>query len=135
MKRLSILFVIGGILYVIIELLWRGYSHWSMGVTGGLAFVAIGGLNEFLPWNMSLLRQMFYGSIIVTILEFITGYIVNIICHWGVWDYSHLPFNIKGQVCLLYTFLWFLLSGVVIIVDDYLRWKLYDEEFPHYYLF
>lgn len=135
MKRLNILFVIGGVLYVIVELLWRGYTHWSMFLLGGMAFVAIGGLNEFLPWNISLLRQMFYGSIIVTILEFITGYIVNIICHWGVWDYSHLPFNIKGQVCLLYTFLWFLLSGVVIIVDDFLRWKLYDEEFPHYYLF
>lgn len=133
--KISILFIIGGLSYILIEFLWRGYSHWSMFILGGLCFVLIGCLNNYLPWNMSIVKQMLCGSIVVTILEFITGCIVNLWFGWGVWDYSQLPFNILGQVCLTYMFLWFLLSGIVIVVDDFLRWKIFNEDFPHYYLF
>ncbi len=129
------LFFIGGVLYLIIELLWRGYSHWSMLILGGICLVIIGSLNEYLYWEMDLLLQMLCGSLIITILEFVTGYIVNILLGWNIWDYSHMPFNFMGQICLLYTFLWLLLSLPVILLDDYLRWKLFNEEKPHYKIF
>ncbi|WP_442914636.1 putative ABC transporter permease [Lacrimispora sp.] len=48
---------------------------------------------------MPLYKQILLGDIIVTILEFITGYIVNIQFGWGVWDYSHIPGSIMGQIC------------------------------------
>ena len=42
------LFAVGGALYVLIELLWRGWSHWTMFALGGLCFVYLGLINEAL---------------------------------------------------------------------------------------
>ena len=72
------LFLVGGSLYIVIEILWRGHSHWTMGVLGGLCFVCCGLLNEVLPWEMTLSKQMLIGATIITSLEFITGLIVNV---------------------------------------------------------
>lgn len=41
-----ILFGIGGFLYYAIEILWRGYSHWTMFILGGLCFILVGFINE-----------------------------------------------------------------------------------------
>ena len=38
--------VLGGLAYMGVELLWRGRTHWTMGVLGGVCFVVIGRLNE-----------------------------------------------------------------------------------------
>ena len=128
------LFATGGLIYVLIELLWRGYSHWTMFLLGGLCFVIIGLINEFLPWTTYLWKQQFIAMGIVTILEYITGCIVNLQLGWHVWDYTNLPLNIQGQVCLLFCVLWFFLAIPAILVDDYLRWKWYGECLPVYYL-
>lgn len=130
--KLLILFVIGGTIYVIIELLYRGYSHWTMFILGGLCFVAIGLLNERLSWKTPLISQSLMGGGIITILEYITGMIVNVGLGWNIWDYNNLLFNIHGQVCLLFTGVWILIAAVAIIVDDYLRYWIFKEEKPHY---
>jgi uncharacterized membrane protein len=83
---------------------------------------------------MSLIKQMFIGACIITILEFITGCIVNLYFKWNVWDYSHLPLNLLGQICLPFSIIWFFLSGIAILLDDYIRYELFDEEKPHYYI-
>lgn len=75
---------------------------------------------------------MIISSVLVTVVEFIAGLIVNIWLGLNVWDYSNLPLNILGQVCVSFMFLWFLLSLPAIILDDYLRYKLFNEEKPHY---
>lgn len=129
-----ILFSLGGIFYIIIELLWRGSSHWTMFFLGGLCFLLIGLMNEFFTFEIPLLPEMLIGAFLITLLEFITGYIVNIKLGMNVWDYSYLRFNIMGQVSLFYSVLWFILSGVCIIVDDWLRHILFGEEKPHYKL-
>lgn len=130
-----ILFSLGGIFYIIIELLWRGYSHWSMFILGGMCFVLIGVINEFYTFDIPLFIQMLIGAFIITALEFITGCIVNLWLGLDVWDYYDMPMNILGQICLPYTILWFLLSPVCIIVDDYLRYIFFNEEKPHYRFF
>lgn len=127
-----ILFVIGGIVYNLIEILWRGYSHWTMFILGGVCFICLGLINEFIPWNMPLCIQMLIGSIIITTLEYITGCIVNIQLGMNVWDYSELPFNLNGQICLLFSVLWYFISVIGIILDDIIRWKLFNEEKPTY---
>ena len=132
MLKHTILFGIGGILYLIIELLWRGSSHWSMFILGGACFLLIGLINEHNRGRIPLLLQMLISAIIITVLEFVTGYIVNIKMGLGVWDYSELPYNIMGQVCLLYTVLWFFLSYVCIVTDDKLREVLFGEEKQKY---
>ena len=112
--------VLGGLLYVLIELLWRGHSHWTMAVLGGVCFVACGLLNEIWP-RMPMLLQMALGALIVTAAELVTGLIVNIWLGWQVWDYSGLPLNVMGQICLPFTAAWFALSGVAIVVEDWLH--------------
>lgn len=127
-----ILWLIGGLLYIGIELMWRGYSHWTMFALGGLCFVCLGRINEVIQWNMPLWQQALIGTAIITGLEFITGCIVNLWLGWNVWDYSNIPLNFFGQICLPYMFLWIPISLIGIILDDYLRYWFFCEEKPHY---
>ena len=127
-----ILWLIGGLLYMGIELMWRGYSHWTMFVLGGICFVLLGRINELIPWDMPLWQQMLIGTAIITGLEFVTGCIVNLWLGWNVWDYSNVPLNVFGQICLPYILLWAPISLAGIILDDYLRYWLFKEERPHY---
>lgn len=142
-----LLFLIGGRLYTWLELACRGRTHWTMFILGGLCFVIIGLLNEHLfPWDLALMQQAVIGAIIITVLEFATGCIVNLWLGWDVWDYSDLPFNLMGQVCLYYFINWILLTVGGIVLDDWLRYLNYlafrkwrpwmrKRERPHYTLF
>ena len=125
----------GGLLYIIMELIWRGRSHWTMFVLGGICFVALGLINEVLPWTMSLLLQVLIGAGIITVLEFATGCIVNLGLGWNVWDYSSLPGNLLGQICPQYCLLWLPVSLAGIILDDWLRYWWWGEERPRYRIF
>lgn len=127
-----ILFLFGGLSYFIIEILWRGYSHWSMFLLGGICFVLIGLLNEKITSKSPIIPQAIVGAFIITILEFTAGYILNIHLGLDVWDYYDMPFNILGQICLPYSILWIFLSIVCIISDDYLRYMFLDGKKPQY---
>lgn len=130
-KNISLL-CIGGILYFFIEILWRGYSSPYMMLVGGLCFVIMGLINELFTWEMHIELQALIATIIVLVVEFFSGYILNILCHLNIWDYSNLPCNLMGQISLYFAFLWFPLCIVGIILDDYLRYYLFSEEKPHY---
>lgn len=122
----SVLFLIGGRIYTWIELLWRGYTHWTMFILGGGCFVIMGLLNEYkFSWKMSLLKQSLICAGIITVFEFITGCIVNLWLGWHVWDYSNLSFNLFGQICLYYFILWIPLSAAGIVLDDWARYLVY----------
>lgn len=129
-----ILFVIDGSVYVTMELIYRGHSHISMFILGGIVGVLIGGLNNWYTWDMSLTVQMGISAIIITCLEYLTGVIVNICLQLNVWDYSNLPLNIHGQICLYFSFVWFFVSFVAIVLDDWLRYKLFGEEIHKYHI-
>lgn len=126
------LFWFGGSTYVALEVIWRGYSHWTMLLLAGALFVIVGLLNKIWSWEFSLRLQILIATIIATVSELITGIIVNIFLGWHIWDYSNVPLNFLGQICLPYTFLWAVLMTVAIILDDVLRWKFFGEEKPHY---
>lgn len=135
MMKHVILFTIGGSIYYGIECIYRGYSHWTMAILGGICFVLIGGINEYISWDTPLWKQGLIGSAIVTSLEFVTGCIVNLWLGWNVWDYSDTPFNILGQICIPFSIIWFFISLLAIIVDDYIRYWIFGEEKPKYKLF
>ena len=132
--KYAFLWLVGGFIYIGMELASRGRSHWTMFLLGGVCFVCLGLINELIPWEMPLFKQMLIGMIIITYFELLTGCIVNIWLGWGIWDYSHMPGNFLGQICPLFTFLWFWISGAGIILDDWLRYWLFGEERPHYRL-
>lgn len=122
-------------MYYMVEIIWRGYSHWTMFCLGGFCFVCVGLINELIPWETPLWKQGVIGAGLITILEFFVGCIVNIALHWDIWDYSDMPFNVYGQVCLPFTVAWFFISLPIIVVDDWIRYMLFGEERPHYKLF
>lgn len=135
MKQLlknMILICAGGALYIIIELLWRGYSHWTMFALGGICFFYVGLINEEFSWETPLIGQMFISAVIITGLELVFGMVINGVYKLNVWDYSNMPCNFLGQICLPYSILWFFISLPAIVLDDYLRYRLFHEEKPRY---
>lgn len=134
LNKYLVLMDVGGAVYVLLELAWRGRSHWTMFVLGGLCFIGLGLINEVLPWDMPLWEQAAFGVLFITVLEFFTGCVVNLMLGWEVWDYSGLPWNILGQVSLKYSALWLPVSLAGIVLDDCLRYRWFGEERPRYNL-
>lgn len=132
--KFVVLLLIGGMTYFCIEILWRGYSHISMFFVGGICFIGIGAINEYFPWTLGIIQQSIIGACFVTFMELVSGIVLNIKLGLNVWDYSDIPFNFMGQICLPFFFAWIALSYVAIVLDDYLRYWLFDEEWPHYKL-
>ena len=126
------LLILGGTVYYGIEILFRGYSHITMFFVGGLCFILIGLINEIVDWNMLFWWQMVIGDVCVLILEFIFGVIFNIILGMNIWDYSDLPFNLLGQICLPFALLWLPVVALAIVVDDWAKYLLFHGKKPHY---
>ena len=97
-------FILGGTAYVGLECLWRGRSHISMFIAGGLAFALLDGI--FARYPLPLLYKCAIGAVVITALEFAMGYIVNIRMGLKVWDYSGRPHNLYGQICPEYSLIW-----------------------------
>lgn len=132
-KYLTLL-LIGGVAYYCIEILARGFSHWTMFFVGGICFIIIGIINEITP-KMPIVWQMILSAVIITAVEFVSGCILNIWLGLGIWDYSDETFNLLGQISLKHSIYWFFLSSIGIILDDYIRYFLFGEEKPKYTLF
>ena len=107
------IFLLGAMGYSGLEVFWRGFTHWTMALTGGVCFLLIYLLNGALITESVLLRS-FAGALIITSAELLVGVTVNIILKWNVWDYSSVPFNFLGQICLRYFLLWYLLCVPVV---------------------
>ncbi len=108
MLRFLTLFTIGGTGYYLMEILWRGYSHWTMFVLGGLCFYTLYIAYSHMD-SHSIFTKALIGGLIITVMEFSAGCIVNLFLRWNVWSYSNAPLNLLGQICLPYTVLWILL--------------------------
>ena len=128
-----ILFFIGGLIYIVIEMLWRGYTHWSMFFVGGIAFILIGLINECFTYTMPLLKQCGISMFMITAIEFFSGCVLNLWFGWNVWNYTTL--DLLGQISLPFMIVWYFLSGIGIMLDDVLRWKWFGEEKPNYTIF
>lgn len=118
-----IIFLIFGLMYVTIELLYRGHTHYSMFIVGGICGVLIGLINDNTP-DMPLLPQCVLGAVIITIIELLTGLFLNVYLGLNVWDYSNQPFNFMGQICPQFCIIWCILSILVIRIDDWLKEKV-----------
>ncbi|MBR3791776.1 MAG: hypothetical protein IKK18_03655 [Clostridia bacterium] len=115
-----LIFLIGATGYGIIEIIWRGYTHWTMLITGGVCFLFLYNVFNILEDSPSFIKAI-VGSLTITLIEFIAGMIINVKFGLGVWDYSNLPFNVYGQICLPYTFLWFSLCFPLIYLCNWLK--------------
>lgn len=125
------LFSSGGILYYFLEILWRGHSHFSMFLCGGFCFVGLYIIHRICYDTAHIIRWIF-GAIFITVSEFWCGIVVNILLGWEVWDYSDLPLNLLGQVCLPFTLAWFFLCIPADLLCSLYR-RLFRIESPQKY--
>ena len=116
------MFGTGGSVYLLLELLYRGHSHISMFFAGGLSAALIfwicctGGMRRT-GWYV----RCAVGSAVITAVEFLTGVFVNLHLHLRVWDYSRMPLNLLGQVCLPFSAVWFFLTLPILALGDMLN--------------
>ncbi len=104
----GLVFIFGGLYYCFLEALFRGYTHWTMGVIGGACFLGLF-IISIKGRKQPLLLLCLKGSLLITALEFTAGSIVNLLLGWHVWDYSSLRFHLFGQISLLFSVIWFFL--------------------------
>ena len=102
-----LLFLIGGSGYVLLELLWRGWSHFSMFLAGGVCFLLLGRLTGIRP-KLKLPLRGIAGAGIITMVELLAGLLFN--RRYEVWDYRQMPVNFHGQICLPFFLLWIPIS-------------------------
>lgn len=126
-----VVWAVGGALYVGIEFLYRGRSHWTMFLVGGLCFWMIGMLDRLAP-GLPLPAQAILGAAIITAMELASGMILNVGLGLQIWDYSSCALHYRGQICLPFSLLWIPLSLAAVFADDALRRLLFGQPFPVY---
>ena len=110
----ALVFGTGASFYSLLETIWRGHTHWSMSLTGGLVLLTVYTAER--RTHHTLWRRCLRSAGIITAYEFVVGCLVNLRLGWQVWDYSSQPGNVLGQVCPLFCFLWLMLSLPVLLL-------------------
>lgn len=132
-KRISeflVIWNVGGTGYYFLEILFRGYSHWSMFVLGGSALCFCTFQGCYMKWTERIPVQVIRGTIFVTSLEFTTGIICNKVLKMKIWDYSRMPMQLFGQICLPFILIFSILVFVGILTGGILLHWIFGEEKP-----
>ncbi len=120
MYKLLLICFVGSFLGVVIELLYcyvtNGYFESRSGLVYG-PFNLLYGVGA-VALSASLYKFRNRGKWLSFLGGFIVGSAVEYVCSWGQelifgsrsWDYTHLPFNINGRICLMYSIFWGFLS-------------------------
>ena len=132
-KKILVLWFCLGAVYYAVEGLFHlftndGWANVLMLPIGGFCCVAVGGINQIpMFYRLNIIFQSLIGMVIVTLVEFVSGCVLNLLLDLNIWNYSKLPLNILGQVCLLFSVIWFFLMPAAIWLEDMLRFKLWNE--------
>lgn len=116
---------IGGYSYFLLELIYNGNSSWFSFLLGGICFRIIGRIRLF---NLNNIYRCIISGMMITVVEFLTGIFFNLMLNWKMWDYSLLPLNILGQICLPFSLIWIVLSFPAIKLDEILTKKIYIQQ-------
>ncbi len=127
LKKYVIFFVLGAVGYALIELLWRGRTHWSMMIAGGICFIVFSLISRYLA-NINILYKAVIASICVTAIELIFGLVFNVYMKMNIWDYSTMSYNVLGQICPLFSLAWIGVAIVFIPIAGIIDNKLSDIE-------
>ncbi len=103
--------LLGGFGYCTIEIIWRGRTHYSMFFAGAVVLASFFYISK--NTSLTFVQKCILGTIIITGVELVLGLWFNIGLKEEVWDYSKMPFNFLGQICLPFSIIWLLLSGAV----------------------
>ena len=91
----------------------RGFLNGPICPVYGFGVVAV--IHFLTPLRSNLILLYLGSTVLVTAIEWLTGFILEKVFHNKWWDYSNMPLNLNGYVCLLFSLIW----GVfcVFIVD------------------
>ena len=131
-----LLFTFSGYIYVCIELIFRGHSDITMMFAGSICAIPMIVLNNYFTYDIDFLLQLFLCVIFCTIVEFIFGIIFN--QNYTIWDYRNMPFNLYGQICLPFSFLWMGIAACIIPLMDWIDCYIFGykpETKPYYKIF
>ena len=139
--KILLILIIGSFAGVMVELLWclitNGYLESRSGLVYG-PFNMLYGVGAAVL-SLTLYRFRNRGRWLSFLGGFVVGSVVEYLCSWGQeallgsrsWDYSGMPFNINGRICLLYSIFWGIL-GVLWIKDLYPRMSKWILKIPNH---
>ena len=123
LTKYILLFFAGGSAYALLEVVWRGYTHWTMFIAGGICTILLNMISSF---EMPLWERAVIGGAVITAVELAAGSVVNLALGWDVWDYSRMPMNLWGQVWIGASLGWTALSvpvmGLCSIMERVIGW-------------
>lgn len=126
-KRLPQIFFIGclsGLIYTTIEILYRGYTHMTMYMLAFIVGIFIFILNNtILEFDTDFFVQVLICTLFATLMELVFGLTFN--KDYSIWDYRNLAFNYRGQICLVFTLVWGVISAAALIFLDWIDWKFF----------
>ena len=152
MKKNVVYFCVLGCLYILAEFFFRAFSFDIMNYStkvyyesligissvwmffvGGLCGTLLGALNEnaWINKHLNIFVQSVIGMVIITVLEFTSGLILNVWLHLHIWSYAGLPGNVLGQICPQFAVIWLLLSPFAFWADDVVRHYLWGKTAPY----
>lgn len=136
----ALLWFFGGTLYFLLEVAYKTatghpeHISWTMLVLSIVLTIPVERCGDGLPWSCPLWLQALACAALVTGVELLAGLVLNVWLGLGVWDYSGIPGNLWGQICLPFSLVWVALCLVSIPVFDWLRWAVEGGEKPKYYI-
>lgn len=137
-----LLFCTFGGIYFCLESIWKSHwTDWRMFLLSGFIGLCIGGINNLFTYETDFLLQCIVGMLIALLCECIFGYQWNVVEGLELWNYSNPPLSylsaVAGQINLVFAVIWLGLSGVCIILDDWIWYYVlgHRDEKPYYQVF
>lgn len=119
-KFYTILFFIGFFGYGLLEITWRGFTHPTMGLAGGVSLCVLSLIESKLK-ELNMIYKAILGGLFITSVEFTIGLIMNIGLNAGIWDYSLMPLNLLGQISFSFSVVWCAISIPVMKLTEIIR--------------
>ena len=137
--KIALICIAGSFAGVVVELLWclfrNGYLESRSGLVYG-PFNPVYGIGAVVMTlalyryrNRSSSISFFGGALVGSVIEYLLSWGQETLFGSTSWDYSHMPFNLNGRICLLYSLFWGIL-GVLWIKSIYPRTAAGDPEDP-----
>lgn len=114
------LFSFFGSVYCLLETVFRGWTHESMFIVGGICGLIIYAVT--VGTRLPMWSKWVVCGAAITCVELIAGLIINVWLGLSVWSYKEHPLNIYGQICPLFSLIWVAISipasGICLLLKE-----------------
>lgn len=82
----------------------RGFLNGALCPIYGVGAVIV--ILALTPVSGNILLLFIGAAVMTSLLELLTGFVLDRLFHTRWWDYSDMPFNLGGYICLKFSLLW-----------------------------